>query len=110
MPTRKPVRGVVSSCLGLVPLAMAAAPAAAQDWGWGGHPMGWMWGAWGIGMMAMMFVFWGLVIAGIVLAVRWLGRQAGDGRSDRALQILRERYARGEIDREEFEAKQRDLR
>lgn len=101
----------------LVALAAAASPAWAQDgtyeWGWRGHPMMWMWGAWGIGMMFMMFVFWGLVIAGIVLAIRWLVRGAGGaaagGGADRALDILRERYARGEIDRDEFEAKRRDL-
>jgi putative membrane protein len=68
-----------------------------------------MWGAWGLGMMVMMLVFWGLVIAGIVLAVRWRVGQGGGPRSDRALDILRERYARGEIERDEFEAKQRDL-
>ena len=32
----------------------------------------WLWGAWGIGMMLMMVVFWGVVIAGIVVALRWL--------------------------------------
>jgi len=31
---------------------------------WGMHPM---WGVWGIGMMLFMLVFWGSVIAGIVL-------------------------------------------
>jgi putative membrane protein len=80
------------------------------EWGWGMHPMSWMWGAWGIAMMVMMLVFWGLVIAGIVLAIRWLIGQSGRSRSDRALDILRERYARGEINKDEFEAKQRDLR
>lgn len=50
------------------------------------------------------------VIAGIVIAIRWLTGAAGGSKSDRALEILRERYARGEIDEEEFEAEQRDLR
>lgn len=80
-----------------------------RPWDWG-HPM--MWG-WGMGMMVMMLVFWGLVIAGVVLLVRWLaglgGGREGGGRTDRALEILRERYARGEIDREEFESRKRDL-
>jgi putative membrane protein len=59
--------------------------------------------------MLMMVVFWGVVVAGIVVAIRWLGGQTREPRSDRALDVLRERYARGEIDREEFEAKKRDL-
>jgi putative membrane protein len=80
------------------------------DWGWGMHPMPWMWGAWGVGMMVMMLVFWALVIAAVVLAIRWLAGQGERSRPDRALDILRERYARGEIDKNEFEAKQRDLR
>ena len=73
------------------------------------HPMGWMWGAWGIGMMLMMLVFWGLLIAGIVVGIRWLTRQSEGSRSDAAIEILRERYARGEISKEEFDARRRDL-
>ena len=77
------------------------------EWGWGMHPM--IWGAWGVGMLLVMLAFWGLVITGLVLVVRWLANQSRESRSDRALEILRERYARGEIGREEFEAKKRDL-
>ena len=86
---------------------------AAQDrpyeWGWGMHPMGWMWGAWGIGMMLIMLAFWGVVIVGLVLGIRWLVSQGKESRSDSALEILRQRYARGEINKDEFEAKKRDL-
>jgi putative membrane protein len=64
---------------------------------------------WGLGMMLMMVVFWGVIIAGIVLGIRWLSAQGGGSSPDRALEILRQRYARGEIDREEFEARRRDL-
>ena len=71
--------------------------------------MWWMWGAGGLVMMLMMLVFWGLVIWGIVVGIRWLVRQGRDERPDRALDILRERYARGEIGKEEFEARRRDL-
>lgn len=81
----------------------------AYEWGWGMHPMSGMWGAWGIGMMLMMLVFWGLVIVGLVLGIRWLVSQGKESRSDSALEILRQRYARGELDKEEFEAKRRDL-
>jgi putative membrane protein len=78
------------------------------NWGW--HPMWGMWGgAWGIGMLLVMLTFWVLVIAALVLGIRWLGQQGRGPRSDGALDILRQRYARGEIDKDEFEAKKRDL-
>ena len=90
----------------------ALTPALAQDWTpgpWGMRPMWGWWGIWGIGMMLFVLLFWGLVIAGVVLGIRWLVRQGRDSRPDSALDILRQRYARGEIDQEEFEAKKRDL-
>ena len=77
------------------------------EWGWGMHPM-WL-GAWGFGMMFMMGLFWVLVIVGIVLLIRWLPGQGKESRADSALEILRQRYARGEINKEEFEAKKKDL-
>lgn len=100
-------RAVMVVSLGALSLAPGAA--SAQGW-WDTHPMGWMWGAWGIGMMLMMVVFWGLLAVGLIAALRWLRTGSrSDARSDRALEILRERYARGEINREEFEARKRDL-
>jgi putative membrane protein len=80
-----------------------------DEWGWGMHPMTWMWGAWGISAMLVMLLFWGLVVAALVAGIRWLVRSSGNARPDTALDILRQRYARGEINREEFEAKKRDL-
>lgn len=60
-----------------------------------------------------MLLFWGLVFAAVVALVAWGVRAAGGrdaGRpGDSALQILEERYARGEIGREEYLAKRRDL-
>jgi len=79
------------------------------EWGWGMHPMWWMGGAWGIGMMFMMLIFWAVIIVGLVLAVRWLLSEGKQGRNDSALEILRQRYARGEINKEEFETKRKDL-
>jgi putative membrane protein len=81
----------------------------AWDWGrW--DPMWGLWGAWGIGViLLMMLLFWGLIVAGFVLGIRWLIRQGRESRPDPALEILRQRYARGEIGRDEFEAKKRDL-
>ncbi|MBI1736539.1 MAG: SHOCT domain-containing protein [Candidatus Rokubacteria bacterium] len=77
--------------------------------------MWWMWGAGGIVMMLGMLLFWAAVIAALVVGVRWLVREGRDAREprqpapDSALQILRERYARGDISREEFEQRKRDL-
>ena len=90
--------------------SVPSAPLAQErPWEWGMHPMWWVGGAWGIVMMLMMLVFWGLVIAGLVIGLRWLLGQAHPARRDGALEILRERYARGEIDKQEFETRKRDL-
>jgi putative membrane protein len=74
---------------------------------WGNHG-DWMWG-----MGGFMGLGWIVILIAIV-AVVWLlmrGPLAGGARTERrsALDILEERYARGEIGREEFEQKKRDL-
>ena len=63
------------------------------------------WGGMGVGMV----LFWGVVIALIVLAVRSMGGGAAKEGDQTPLQILKERYARGEIGQDEFEQKKRDL-
>jgi putative membrane protein len=100
---------LAGTALGLWPCTVAAQERQ-YEWGWGMHPMWGMWGVWGIGMIGMMLVFWGLVIVGIVLAIRWLVTQGRDTRAtDSALDILRPRYARGDISKDEFDAKKKDL-
>ena len=77
-------------------------------WGDAGH--GWGWGM-GFGMIGMA-LFWVLVILGIVVLVRRVGgssSSSGPPLSKTALDILNECYARGEIDKQEFEEKKRDL-
>jgi len=75
----------------------------------GGYGYGSGMGFGGIGMILL----WVILIVVAVLAVRWvLGQSRSDpgaGRERSALDILRERYARGEIDKAEFEQKSRDL-
>lgn len=83
---------------------------------WGGMGgYGHMWdGGWlgmGIGMIGTL-LFWALIIVGIVVLVKWLAGAhgaAGAPPAKTALDIVKERYARGEIDKEEFEQKKRDL-
>ena len=76
--------------------------------GWGGGGWGYGWGLFG---MIFMLLFWILVLVGVVLLIRWLLLEArGGGRQgESALEILKKRYARGEVNKEEFEAKRRDL-
>jgi putative membrane protein len=60
-----------------------------------------------------MFLWMALFWVGVVLLGVWAVRQfAANNRptGDPALEILEERYARGEIEREEFESRRRDLR
>lgn len=92
-------------------------PLAAEAQGFPDRPYMWDDG-WGWGHMifgsAMMVAFWGVIILLIVLAVRWLG-SAGHGVppsgpvGKTAVDILKERFARGEIDKAEFEERRRAL-
>ena len=62
----------------------------------------------GFGMLFMALFWVALIVAG-VLMVKWLMGQGGASRGDSALEILKKRYARGEINKEEFEERKRDL-
>ena len=70
-----------------------------------GEGMGW----WMLFGGTWMFVFWGIVIGLIVWGVARLTRRNNDRRSDDSLSIARERYARGEMSREEFEQIKKDI-
>ena len=82
-----------------------------------GHDWGWGWGAW-LWMSVMMVVFWGLIIAGIVVLVRYLtgSRQGGPSASSSdqgrpsAEELLDERFARGEIEQDEYTRRRELLR
>ena len=87
-----------------VPLGQAQV----YEWSWEMHSRwGWLWV---VGLILIILTFCGIFFLGLVVAIRWI---LGVGRvktSDTAVEILRQRYARGEITKEEFEAKKSDLR
>ena len=70
---------------------------------------GWMWGVgmW-LGGLAML-VFWGALIVGAILVVRHLGGMPGSEVRTSPLDILKRRYASGEIMREQYEQMRKDL-
>jgi putative membrane protein len=68
---------------------------------------------WGLGGWGMM-IFWIIVVIVIIFLVRWLVGQGRGGREslpreESAVDLLKKRYATGEIDKEEFEQKKKDL-
>ncbi len=73
-----------------------------------------MTGSWGLGFGILGFVFWIIVIVVIIVLIRFALRGGHRGRccqadENSALIILKERYAKGEIDKKEFEEKMKDL-
>lgn len=93
--------------------SVLAQPNRYSDW----HMGRWMMSDWGMGWFGMIFmiVFWALIIGGVILLIKWLIQgSAGGGRfaskpGSKAMDILKERYARGEISRNEFESMKKDL-
>jgi len=67
---------------------------------------------WGLGGGIMMIIVWAAIILFIVWVTREIG---GNNHSEKtsgpktAIDILRERYAKGEIDKKEFDEKKKDL-
>ena len=66
-----------------------------DGWGFFGHGFG--------------LIFWFIIIAAIVVLITRLGSSLSETGGKSALEILKERYARGEIEREEFERKRKEI-
>ncbi len=73
-----------------------------------------MYGPYGGGpWMFFHFFFWFLLLIGVILLIVWIIRRTGryepERREETALDILKKRYARGEISKEDFERMKNDL-
>ncbi len=107
---------VTAAALDLVPTwVWAQGPSDTDRYGYGPH-MNMMW--WGGGWYGMIFgplimiLVLALLIAAVVLLVRWASGQWPPGAPQQGrtpLDTLKERYARGEIDREEYMRRRTDL-
>ena len=100
---------VITMILVVVPALALANGDQHGMWPWmmaWGHGMGWL-------MMIPMFLFWGMIIAGFIVLLRMFSskniKETGIESPETALDILKKRYARGEIDKEEFEEKKQVL-
>ena len=101
--------------LGTIAMVFKENPALAYRgdscwWGFGSGSMG----GWGMGGPLFMILFWGLLITGVNFLVRWAAQafrrqSAHSHETSGPLDIIRKRYASGEIDQEEFKRMQQAL-
>ncbi len=105
------VGGIIVALLIVLPLVFGAISGwQGVSWGMMGPGMmggfGWMWFMW-----IFFIIFWGLVIWGIVALIRGVSQSGSSdsSKADSALDVLKKRYARGEINKEEYEEKKKDL-
>jgi putative membrane protein len=123
MKTVKTLFIYITAFVPFLSILLTGTTALAQPGGYGGYGGygGWgmgsgMMGGYGMGWFGgiLMIVFWILIIVGLVFLIKWLIQSTGHDKTtgsggNRSLEILKERYARGEIDKEEFETKKKDL-
>lgn len=102
-------RVLIAASLGawLLPVSLALADPGRNGWH---EPMPWMgWGGWWFGPLTLVVALAVLILAVIGLARLFSGGRAKRASQDGPVDVLRERFARGEIDEEEFEARRKAL-
>ncbi|KAA3616815.1 MAG: SHOCT domain-containing protein [Calditrichaeota bacterium] len=66
------------------------------------HDLNWFGGG-------MMIFWWGFIIIGIIMGTKWIFSQSTDTHEDTSLEILKKRFARGEINKKEFLEKKNEI-
>ncbi len=106
------IGGIIVAAL-IIVSSVVGAVSGWQGGGWGMMGPGMMGGfGWGWFMPIFGILFLGLIIWAVVAAVRGTsqsGSTDSSSRTDSAPEILKKRYARGEIDKKEYEEKKKDL-
>ena len=78
-------------------------------WGW---PMMGFGGFGGIGMI-FGFIFFILIVIGVIFLIIWLVKRSGysttEKPSTKSIEVLKERYAKGELTKEQYENMKKDL-
>ena len=113
--------GIKSSLTSLIATIVTFTPALADEgrqyplmhmWEGGGHMWNGGWHGWLFGPL-MMVLFLAMIVLVVVVIVRWLGghghREAYSLYGRPPIEILRERFARGEIDAQEYEERRKVL-
>ena len=100
---------VPSNGVGFMPMMwmMGGGGNSMMGTGWGNMMGGWN----GFGLLGWipMLLFWILLILGVVVLLRYLGRSGQQQENKTPLEILKKRYAGGEINKKEFEEMKKDL-
>ena len=110
---KRTVGWALAAAVALTPV-MAWANAGKEGYYGHGHMMGGVMGHWLWGPL-MMILAVAAIVAIVVLVVRWMGGPPGTGHAPQGpttkspVDILKERYARGEIDTKEFEERRKAL-
>jgi len=83
-------------------------------WGWSNMMGGFFGGGMGWIGMILSFICFILIIIGIILLIVWLAKRVThseieDKTGSKALEVLKERYAKGEITKDQYESMKKDL-
>jgi len=108
---RKRIAGLAAPAMAMLAAATIAAPAAAQPSQPYYGPHMWEGAGWMFFGPLTMILFIAAIVALVVLLVRWMVGSGGAAHAStsRPLDILKERFARGEINKDEYEERRRVL-